>query len=208
VRRPPAPGHPLVDPVLRARCVSVPASAEAQVSPSWVRSSCSLHQQGGGVQAGLGESFDARPIFARRGPTRTACAGSGPRLLYLRRACEFACEMTTRSAAGSSVVVQQSVRGPGSSNVWCPFAEFSLGMTGGDVSELVGFVDSEDLATRVGAARAVGQTGFVPAPIIAARRLSSEGTLREFLGTLQTAGWERQRGDRGRRSCAAARTLP
>jgi methylenetetrahydrofolate reductase (NADPH) len=51
----------------------------------------------------------------------------------------------------------------------------------------VGFVDSEDLATRLAAAHAVKRSGFVPVPIIAARRLRSEEMLREYLSGLQTA---------------------
>lgn len=80
-------------------------------------------------------------------------------------------------------------------------ADFSLGMTGKDVGELerarvaippgtrvhVGFVDSEDLAMRVGAARAVRRSGLVPVPIIAARRLRSEEMLREYLAALRAA---------------------
>jgi methylenetetrahydrofolate reductase (NADPH) len=51
----------------------------------------------------------------------------------------------------------------------------------------VGFRDTEDLAMRVGTARAARQSGFMPVPIISARRLESEGTLREFLAALQAA---------------------
>jgi methylenetetrahydrofolate reductase (NADPH) len=81
-------------------------------------------------------------------------------------------------------------------------ADYSLGMTGKEVGELeparavippgtrvhVGFLDSDDLATRVGSARAVRQSGFVPVPVIAARRLESERMLREYLDALQTVG--------------------
>jgi methylenetetrahydrofolate reductase (NADPH) len=80
-------------------------------------------------------------------------------------------------------------------------ADFSLGMGGKDVGELdqaravippgtrvhVGFVDSEDMAMRVGAARAIRRSGFVPVPIISARRLESERMLRDFLAGLQAA---------------------
>lgn len=52
----------------------------------------------------------------------------------------------------------------------------------------VGFVDSEDIAMRVGTARAITQSGFVPVPIISARRLESEGMLREYLAGLRAAG--------------------
>lgn len=81
------------------------------------------------------------------------------------------------------------------------FADFSLGMAGKEIPDLervralipvgtrvhVGFLDSEDLATRVGTARAARGSGFVPVPIIAARRLRSEGMLREYLDALRTA---------------------
>ena len=80
-------------------------------------------------------------------------------------------------------------------------ADFSLGMTGKEAGELeraravippgtrvhVGFVDSEDLATRLGAARAVKRSGLVPVPIIAARRLRSEKMLREYLSGLRAS---------------------
>lgn len=52
----------------------------------------------------------------------------------------------------------------------------------------VGFLDSEDMAMRVDTARAIRQSGFVAVPIIAARRLQSEGMLREYLGRLRAAG--------------------
>jgi methylenetetrahydrofolate reductase (NADPH) len=53
----------------------------------------------------------------------------------------------------------------------------------------VGFLDSEDMAMRVGTARAIRQSGFVPVPVIAARRLRSEAMLREYLSGLRAAGW-------------------
>jgi methylenetetrahydrofolate reductase (NADPH) len=79
---------------------------------------------------------------------------------------------------------------------------FSLGVTWHDVRELelaravippgtrvhVGFVDSEDLAQRVAAVRAVRRFGYVPVPIIAARRLRSEEMLRAYLAGLRVAG--------------------
>jgi len=79
--------------------------------------------------------------------------------------------------------------------------DFSPGMTGKEVGELeqaravippgtrvhVGFVDSEDLATRLSAAEAVRGSGLVPVPVIAARRLRSEGMLREYLSGLRAA---------------------
>ncbi len=80
-------------------------------------------------------------------------------------------------------------------------ADFSLGMTG-ELGELeqarafippgtrvhVGFVDTGDPAARVAAARAIKEAGFVPVPVIAARRLRSEAMLREYLDALQVAG--------------------
>jgi methylenetetrahydrofolate reductase (NADPH) len=80
--------------------------------------------------------------------------------------------------------------------------DFSLGVTGKEIGGLdrsraaippgtrvhVGFQDSEDTATRVKAARAVRRSGFVPVPIIAARRLLSEAALREYLDGLRAAG--------------------
>jgi methylenetetrahydrofolate reductase (NADPH) len=81
------------------------------------------------------------------------------------------------------------------------FADYSLDMTGkiGAVETAwavippgtrlhVGFTDSQDLARRVSAARAVKRSGFVPVPVIAARRLRSEAMLREYLDTLRAAG--------------------
>ncbi len=53
---------------------------------------------------------------------------------------------------------------------------------------LVGFVDGADMATRVSTARAVRQSGFVPVPVIAARRLRSEAMLREYLAGLRASG--------------------
>jgi methylenetetrahydrofolate reductase (NADPH) len=84
-------------------------------------------------------------------------------------------------------------------------ADFSLGVTWHDVGELerarsvippgtrihVGFVDSEDLAMRVAAVRAVRRFGYVPVPIIAARRLRSEEMLRAYLAGLRVAGASR-----------------
>jgi methylenetetrahydrofolate reductase (NADH) len=81
-------------------------------------------------------------------------------------------------------------------------ADYSLGMTGKDLGELararafiplgtrvhVGFTDGQNLARRVSTARAVKSSGFVPVPVIAARRLRSETMLREYLDTLQAAG--------------------
>jgi methylenetetrahydrofolate reductase (NADPH) len=81
-------------------------------------------------------------------------------------------------------------------------ADFSLGVTWHGVRELeqaraaippgtrvhVGFVDSEDLATRVATVRAVRRFGYLPVPIIAARRLRSEEMLRAYLAGLRVAG--------------------
>jgi methylenetetrahydrofolate reductase (NADPH) len=81
-------------------------------------------------------------------------------------------------------------------------AGFSLGVTSNDVRELeqsraaippgtrayVGFVESEDLATRLATVRAVRRFGYVPVPIIPARRLRSEEMLREYLAALRVAG--------------------
>ncbi len=80
-------------------------------------------------------------------------------------------------------------------------ADYSLGMTG-KLGELeparavvspgtrvhVGFVDTGDLAMRVSTARAIKESGFMPVPVIAARRLRSEAMLREYLDALQAAG--------------------
>lgn len=52
----------------------------------------------------------------------------------------------------------------------------------------VGFRDDSDLAMRVGTARAIKRSGFVPVPVIAARRLLSERMLREYLSGLRDAG--------------------
>jgi methylenetetrahydrofolate reductase (NADPH) len=80
-------------------------------------------------------------------------------------------------------------------------ADFSLGVTGKQVGALeqsraaippgtrihIGFQDSDDMAARVNTARAVLRSGFVPVPIIAARRLLSETMLREYLASLRAA---------------------
>jgi methylenetetrahydrofolate reductase (NADPH) len=50
------------------------------------------------------------------------------------------------------------------------------------------FVDSEDLAARMRTTRAIIRSGFVPVPVITARRLESEGMLRQYLAELQAAG--------------------
>jgi len=80
-------------------------------------------------------------------------------------------------------------------------AGYSLDMTG-ELGELeqasaaippgtrihVGFTDGQDLARRVSTAQAVERAGFVPVPVIAARRLRSKAMLREYLDRLQAAG--------------------
>jgi methylenetetrahydrofolate reductase (NADPH) len=50
------------------------------------------------------------------------------------------------------------------------------------------FVDSEDLAARMRTARAIMASGFVPVPVIAARRLESRGSLWRYLAELRAAG--------------------
>jgi methylenetetrahydrofolate reductase (NADPH) len=79
--------------------------------------------------------------------------------------------------------------------------DFSLDMTG-KLGELepartvippgtrvhVGFADTGNPAARAAAARAIKEAGFMPVPVIAARRLRSEAMLREYLDALQAAG--------------------
>ena len=81
-------------------------------------------------------------------------------------------------------------------------ADFSLGVAIKDVGELarasavvppgtrvhVGFTGNVDLAVRAGVAREVGRSGFMPTPLIAARRLRSVGMLREYLAELRAVG--------------------
>lgn len=81
-------------------------------------------------------------------------------------------------------------------------ANCSFGVVGRDLGELaqaraaipsgtrvfLGFVDSEEMTTRLEAAVALSRSGFAPVPIIAARRLRSEGMLREYLSGLEAAG--------------------
>lgn len=79
-------------------------------------------------------------------------------------------------------------------------ADFSLDMTGklGELESArtvlppgtrvhVGFISGQDPAGRASTARAIKRSGFVPVPVIAARRLRSEAMLREYLGALQAA---------------------
>jgi methylenetetrahydrofolate reductase (NADPH) len=84
-------------------------------------------------------------------------------------------------------------------------ADFSLGVTWRDIPELeqsravippgtrvhVGFQDSDDTAARISTARAVKRSGFVPVPIISARRQLSEGMLREYLAGLRAESTSR-----------------
>ncbi|WP_320774318.1 methylenetetrahydrofolate reductase [Streptomyces sp. CRN 30] len=83
-----------------------------------------------------------------------------------------------------------------------PLADFSLEMTGKDVPALadvagtvppgtrvnVTFLGTEDLATRLAAARAVKRLGFVPVPHISARRLASRAEFERFLAALRADG--------------------
>lgn len=81
-------------------------------------------------------------------------------------------------------------------------AGYSLGVAWKEIGELdparaiippgtrvsIGFRDDSDLAMRVSTARAIKRSGFVPVPVIAARRLLSERMLREYLSALREAG--------------------
>lgn len=80
--------------------------------------------------------------------------------------------------------------------------DFSLEMTGKDISKLeeardsipqgtrinVTFLGNEDLDMRLAAARAVKRLGFVPVPHISARRLGSRDDFERFLVGLQADG--------------------
>ncbi|MGW2520219.1 methylenetetrahydrofolate reductase [Streptomyces sp. NPDC001617] len=80
--------------------------------------------------------------------------------------------------------------------------DFSLEMTGKDVSRLeeasdaipqgtrinVTFLGNEDLQMRLDAARAVKRLGFVPVPHISARRLGSRDDFERFLAALHADG--------------------
>jgi methylenetetrahydrofolate reductase (NADH) len=50
------------------------------------------------------------------------------------------------------------------------------------------FVDSEDVTSRLRTARAIMQSGFVPVPVISARRVQSEEMLSQYLVELRAAG--------------------
>jgi methylenetetrahydrofolate reductase (NADPH) len=52
----------------------------------------------------------------------------------------------------------------------------------------VGFVDTGDLAMRVSTARPIKESGFMPMPVIAARRIRSEAMLQEYRDAVQAAG--------------------
>ena len=81
-------------------------------------------------------------------------------------------------------------------------ADYSLGVAWQELGDLeqaralvppgtrvhVGFLDSEDMAMRVSMVRAVRRAEFVPVPIIAARRLLSQGMLARYLTELRAAG--------------------
>lgn len=78
-------------------------------------------------------------------------------------------------------------------------ASFSLDITTKELGELgparavipadtpvqLAFPDSADLAERVNTARAIKEAGFVPVPVIAARRLRSAEMLRDYLAALR-----------------------
>ena len=80
-------------------------------------------------------------------------------------------------------------------------ADFSLDITSKELGELVparavipagasvqlSFPDGADLAERASTARAIKEAGFMPVPIIAARRLRSQQMLREYLAALRAA---------------------
>jgi methylenetetrahydrofolate reductase (NADPH) len=84
----------------------------------------------------------------------------------------------------------------------CLLDDFSLEMTGKDISGLaaarrsipagtrinVTYLASEDLPLRLAAARAVKEFGFVPVPHVSARRLRSQEMLEEFLTGLRAVG--------------------
>jgi methylenetetrahydrofolate reductase (NADPH) len=80
-------------------------------------------------------------------------------------------------------------------------ADFSLDITAKELGELgparavipagtlvqLAFPEGADLAERVSTARAIKEAGFMPVPIIAARRLRSAWMLREYLAALRSA---------------------
>jgi methylenetetrahydrofolate reductase (NADPH) len=88
---------------------------------------------------------------------------------------------------------------PPSSAAAALLGDFSMEMTGKDFDKLAGarhaipagtrvnvtHLGNEDLGLRLVAARAARESGFVPVPHIAARRLTSENALREFLSGLR-----------------------
>ncbi|MFI9647890.1 methylenetetrahydrofolate reductase [Streptomyces sp. NPDC052040] len=92
--------------------------------------------------------------------------------------------------------------GPAAPAVAPLLEDFSLEMTGKDVVKLeearavvppgtrinVTFLGTEDLTTRLAAARAVKRLGFLPVPHISARRLASRADLDAFLSALRAEG--------------------
>lgn len=80
--------------------------------------------------------------------------------------------------------------------------DFSLEITGKDADAVVAaqadipadirinvtFLGNEDLETRVTAAKAVRDAGFIPVPHLAARRITSTDEFRQVLSTLQDLG--------------------
>jgi methylenetetrahydrofolate reductase (NADPH) len=80
-------------------------------------------------------------------------------------------------------------------------ADFSLDITAKELGELVparavmpagtpvqlSFPDGADLAERASTAQAIKEAGFTPVPIIPARRLRSQQTLRQYLAALRAA---------------------
>jgi methylenetetrahydrofolate reductase (NADPH) len=90
---------------------------------------------------------------------------------------------------------------PGSAPSGLLLADFSLDITSRELGELeparavipagtqvqLAFPDGADPGERVSTARAIKEAGFVPVPIIAARRLRSAEMLREYLAALRAA---------------------
>src|SRR5437016_5766163 len=80
-------------------------------------------------------------------------------------------------------------------------ADYALGVAWKEIGELepgraitppgtrvhIGFRDDSDQTTRVEVARAIRRSGFVPVPVIPARRLLSERMLRDYLSALREA---------------------
>jgi methylenetetrahydrofolate reductase (NADPH) len=101
----------------------------------------------------------------------------------------------------SSPVPGSAPSGPLLPAVNALLADFSLDITAKELGELgparavipagtqvqLAFPDGADLAERVSTARAIKGAGFVPVPVIAARRLRSREMLREYLTALRAA---------------------